>query len=85
MVLSSRDKNDPGLPGGKERNWRDRSFFAGFFFCRVQSFRVSQSSATEVRLRCESGEEEMGGGWGRTRGTVMEQREGGRRVQAREE
>lgn len=59
-----RDKNDPGLP--RERKPK---LLCRLFLCRVQSFRVSQSSATEVRMPCESGGR---GGCGRTRGAVME-------------
>lgn len=64
-MVSSRDKNDPGLPGeageeGKGTVGAEASLPA-FSSGRVQSFRVSQSSATEVRIRCESGGEGAAG------------------------
>lgn len=41
-MVSSRDKNDPGIAGGggggRERNCRGRSFFAGFFFAEFKVF-----------------------------------------------
>lgn len=77
-MVSSRDKNDPGLPGeageeGKGTVGAEAS---------LPAFSLPSSKFSSFSKLCDRGSDTVrkrrGGGCGRTRGTVMEQRDGRR-------